>query len=487
MIDSENAAVVRRAIKSPEDDRKLSAAHISFMLRSVDIIAIIISSLLTYVVLGVLRGDSFQLAATDIVGPTAIGALTYSFVAHMFRCYWRTNYLSGFIIAARVGLSWTLSIVVLIVMAFLLKSSAEYSRQWSVAWYIDAYMMIIFVRFAIAAKVRRFARNDAMAERLLLVGTEEKVRKLKAVLKSSAENDSIKIVSTVILRGIASVGGTNIEYFVQKIKDIDADFDTIIISDDKQDLDLVKGVVLKFVDSSKELLALCDPLELMTPVRAYRSIGGVPLLILLERPISGWRQISKRIEDLIVALLMILFLAPLIIIISVAVVISSRGPILFRQPRYGLDGHVFNVLKFRTMYHNMSDYEANQLTTKNDRRVTRLGKFLRRTSLDELPQLFNVLIGNMSVVGPRPHALSARAGGQLYEDLYDAYMARHRVKPGITGLAQIKGWRGETDSSDKLIKRVDYDLEYIDKWSLALDIFIIFATPISLLRFRNVY
>jgi exopolysaccharide biosynthesis polyprenyl glycosylphosphotransferase len=162
--------------------------------------------------------------------------------------------------------------------------------------------------------------------------------------------------------------------------------------------------------------------------------------------------------------------------IALAIKLDSPGPVFFRQKRYGFNNQLIEVLKFRTMYHSARDEKAERLTSRNDPRVTRLGAFLRRTSLDELPQFLNVLRGDMSIVGPRPHALAAKAGGLLYQEAVREYAARHRVKPGITGWAQINGWRGETETLEQIKKRVEHDLAYIENWSLLLDLKIIFRT-----------
>jgi lipopolysaccharide/colanic/teichoic acid biosynthesis glycosyltransferase len=173
---------------------------------------------------------------------------------------------------------------------------------------------------------------------------------------------------------------------------------------------------------------------------------------------------------------------------ALAVKLDSRGPVLFRQRRYGFNNELIEVFKFRSMHADMADATAAKLVSRDDPRVTRVGRFLRRTSIDELPQLFNVVFkGNLSLVGPRPHAVHAKAENRLYDEVVDGYFARHRVKPGITGWAQVNGWRGETDTSEKILKRVEHDLQYIENWSVWLDLYILLLTPVSLLRTRNAY
>jgi lipopolysaccharide/colanic/teichoic acid biosynthesis glycosyltransferase len=175
-------------------------------------------------------------------------------------------------------------------------------------------------------------------------------------------------------------------------------------------------------------------------------------------------------------------------LIAVAIKLDSRGPVLFRQKRYGFNNDLIEIYKFRSMYVDAADAAADRLVTKDDPRVTRVGRIIRKASLDELPQLFNVVLkGNLSLVGPRPHAVNAKAEARLYNDAVDGYFARHRVKPGITGWAQINGWRGETDTNEKIQKRVEHDLYYIENWSALFDLYILARTPVALLKTENAY
>jgi len=208
------------------------------------------------------------------------------------------------------------------------------------------------------------------------------------------------------------------------------------------------------------------------------------VLDLSVSPMMGINRNVKAFEDRILAALALMLAGPLMLLIAIGVKLSSPGPTLFRQRRHGWDGNLIVIYKFRTMMaHTQSDGQITQ-ACKNDFRVTRFGAFLRRTSLDELPQLINVLQGRMSIVGPRPHAVEHN---EHYKDLIDAYMQRHKVKPGITGWAQVNGWRGETDTLEKMKKRVEYDLYYIEHWSLWLDLKVIFLTLMKGFIHPNAY
>lgn len=220
---------------------------------------------------------------------------------------------------------------------------------------------------------------------------------------------------------------------------------------------------------------------------AYSYIGSVPVIDLSRRPISGWNAAAKWLFDKLIASLAILMLAPVMLAVAIAVKLESKGPAIFRQKRYGFNNELIEVFKFRSMYTDRTDASAAKLVTKNDPRVTRVGRIIRKTSLDELPQLFNVLLGTLSLVGPRPHATQAKAADRLYPDVVDGYFARHKVKPGITGWAQINGWRGETDTAEKIQKRVEFDLAYIENWSVWFDLCILVKTPRALLSTKNAY
>ena len=214
------------------------------------------------------------------------------------------------------------------------------------------------------------------------------------------------------------------------------------------------------------------------------EIAGLPAVNLSDTPMGGVNQLLKALEDRVLAVLIFLLISPILVMIAVAIKITSDGPVVFKQKRHGWDGRIINVYKFRTMkLHEEISGQISQ-ASKDDDRITPLGVFLRRTSLDELPQFFNVLQGKMSIVGPRPHAVEHN---EMYKDQVNQYMLRHMVKPGITGWAQVNGLRGEIDTLDKMKKRVEYDLFYIENWSLWFDLKIIFLTIFKGFIHKNAY
>ena len=206
------------------------------------------------------------------------------------------------------------------------------------------------------------------------------------------------------------------------------------------------------------------------------EVAGTTLLSVCEPPLRDWGRILKCTEDRVLATLILILGSPVLMLIALLVRVDSAGPALFRQKRYGFNNELIEVFKFRTMYHHVSDADCEQQTQRNDPRVTRIGRFLRRSSLDELPQLFNVLLGEMSLVGPRPHAIATKADGVYFEDAVRDYERRHRIRPGITGWAQVNGLRGETQTLEQIRRRFEFDLYYIEHWSLGFDLIILLRT-----------
>jgi exopolysaccharide biosynthesis polyprenyl glycosylphosphotransferase len=230
-----------------------------------------------------------------------------------------------------------------------------------------------------------------------------------------------------------------------------------------------------------------EPIAEKFQVRGMSYIGAAPVLEIADRPLKQWRAVAKWVEDKSLAILLLTAFAPLMAFVALLIKLDSRGPVLFAQKRFGFNNDVIPVLKFRTMYVDLGDRSGGQRTIRQDPRVTRMGRIIRALSIDELPQLINVLRGEMSIVGPRPHPIAMQAGnGALYGDAVAQYCHRHRVKPGITGWAQVNGLRGEVDTLHKARARVDHDLYYIEHWSPWLDLKIVLKT-IFVVMYRPVY
>ncbi|RYD86169.1 MAG: exopolysaccharide biosynthesis polyprenyl glycosylphosphotransferase, partial [Sphingomonadales bacterium] len=220
---------------------------------------------------------------------------------------------------------------------------------------------------------------------------------------------------------------------------------------------------------------------------SMRFIGSLPLFALWQRPMRDFNRILKAIEDRVVAVLGLILLSPLLLITALIIKLTSRGPVMFRQERFGFNNVRISVLKFRSMYVDRQDVTGTERTTRGDSRVTPFGRIIRRLSIDELPQLYNVLTGEMSIVGPRPHATKMMVGDDYYFEAVRGYAARHRVKPGITGLAQVRGLRGEINTIERAKRRVEYDMYYIENWSLLLDLRIMLETVWRLIWDKHAY
>ncbi|MET0239337.1 MAG: exopolysaccharide biosynthesis polyprenyl glycosylphosphotransferase [Sphingobium sp.] len=233
------------------------------------------------------------------------------------------------------------------------------------------------------------------------------------------------------------------------------------------------GIALSSLSARAEILV--PEMRRFAPAK-FGAFEDHPTVVVASGPLVFRDRALKRLFDIVVGLIAILLLSPLLLVAALAVKLSGPGPVFFRQARLGRDARPFMILKFRTMHQALADAKADQLTRRNDPRVTRAGDFLRRTSIDELPQLFNVLLGDMSIVGPRPHAPAARAAESLYWEVDHRYWARHCIKPGMTGLAQVRGHRGPTDRHEDLVNRLQSDLEYVTNWSIWRDLRIIAAT-----------
>ncbi len=434
-----------------------------------------------------------DLVMTLFYVPMIIGAgVLFPFVAHAFGHYSIQSLLRPVEQIARLASIWTVLFAAMAVAVFLLKSGESYSRFWLASWYLTGLSLIIVARIVTAQLCRSWNRNGQLSRHAVLVGGGAPAADLLAALGSSETSD-INVVGIFDdrddIRSPLTVGALpklgNVAELIDFVRQarIDMLLVTLPLSAEDRLLQILKRLWVLPVDI--RLSAYSQKFHYRP--RAYSYIGNVPFLDVFDKPLGDWGRILKDIEDKVIAAIALILLSPLMLAVAIAVRLDSKGPILFKQNRFGFNNELIGVYKFRSMYHEMRDIDASKLVTKDDPRVTRVGRFIRKTSLDELPQLFNVLLGDLSLVGPRPHPTKAKAADQLYNDVVDGYFARHKVKPGITGWAQINGWRGETDTTEKLQRRVEHDLYYIENWSLPLDLYILWRTPFALLKAENAY
>ena len=387
---------------------------------------------------------------------------------------------------------WTSFFALLTAFAFLTKIGHDYSRVWLVSWFIGGLALLVSIRLITGLLVQRWNSDGRFDRSAVIVGGGERAAALIEALKSSPDvdvtiagifDDRDDSRSPPEVKGYRKLG--NIDQLIDFARDhrVDLLIVTLPLGAESRLLQILQKLWILPVDI--RLSAYTEKLRFRP--RAYSYIGNVPFLDVFDKPLSGWDSVIKAVEDRVIAAILLVLLAPVMALVALAVKLDSRGPVLFKQKRYGFNNELIEVYKFRSMYTDKTDANASKLVTKDDPRVTRVGRFIRKTSLDELPQLFNVLKGDLSLVGPRPHATQAKAANRLYTEVVEGYFARHKVKPGVTGWAQINGWRGETDTEEKIQRRVEHDLYYIENWSVLLDLYILVMTPIALLRTQNAY
>jgi Undecaprenyl-phosphate glucose phosphotransferase len=390
--------------------------------------------------------------------------------------------------------SWSFVFLLFIGASFFAKLGDSISRVWLSAFFFVGLGLLIASRLILRTMVRRWGREGRLDRRTVIVGADDSGEKLVQALNAQAEDSDIHILGVFDDRnddramdtcaGSPKLGKVDdIVEFARRTR-VDLVLFALPISAESRILEMLKKLWVLPVDI--RLSAHTNKLRFRP--RSYSYVGEVPTLDVFEQPINDWDLVMKSMFDRIVGGIALLALSPVLALVALAIKLDSRGPVFFRQKRFGFNNERIDVFKFRSLYHEMADPTASKVVTKDDPRVTRIGRFIRKTSIDELPQLINVVFkGNLSLVGPRPHAVQQKLQNQLLDEAVDGYFARHRVKPGITGWAQINGWRGEVDSAEKIQRRVEFDLYYIENWSVLFDAFILLKTPLALLKTENAY
>jgi Undecaprenyl-phosphate glucose phosphotransferase len=393
----------------------------------------------------------------------------------------------------RLATAWSVVFLLVIGATFFAKVGDQFSRVWLGTYYVVGLIALVAFRRALFMLVRRWTQEGRLDRRTVVVGADERGEALIKALANQRDSD-VRVIglfddrgdarSPTLIAGQQKLGTVDdLVEFARRTR-IDLVIFSLPISAESRILQMLKKLWVLPVDI--RLAAHSNKLRFRP--RAYSYLGKVPVLDVIDKPITDWDVVTKWLFDHIVGGIMLLFAAPVMALIAIAIKLDSKGPVFFKQKRYGFNNELIDVYKFRTMYVDQCDATASKLVTKDDPRVTRVGAFLRKTSLDELPQLINVVIkGNLSLVGPRPHAVHAKAENRLYDEAVDGYFARHRVKPGITGWAQVNGWRGETDTQEKIQQRVEHDLYYIENWSVPFDLYILAKTPLALAKTENAY
>jgi polysaccharide biosynthesis protein PslA len=468
--------------------RPYSIALLGDLLRILDVSLILVLGLVIYFIYVY---PEFPDTASQYLVTVPVATIMMGLIFHWSGVYGGdVIFTYGLRVRLMLG-SLALSFALLLLIAFALKISSSFSRVWLVTWFFASAILLTAGRFYVGHHIAQLARRGRFANRTVIVGTGAQAEKLARHL---GEYDAVRtrILGFIDDESLPADKARHQSRVLGGLEDLvgmvrNDEVDQVFIALPWNEAERVRQVTHRLAMTPVTIRLAPDLAGFEFPDRSYAEVAGLPMLPLFDRPISGWSQLTKAIEDRVLATVFLLLFSAVLLFVALAVKLTSRGPVLFKQKRYGFNNQLIEIWKFRTMFDHLADHEADRLATKNDARVTPLGKLLRRTSLDELPQLFNVLRGDMSIVGPRPHAVAAKAGDQLYYDVVDQYAARHKVKPGMTGWAQIHGWRGETSTVEDIQKRVEHDLYYIDNWSIGLDFQIIARTVTVLFKGEKAY
>jgi Undecaprenyl-phosphate glucose phosphotransferase len=437
-------------------------------------------------------GESLRFTAFYYGPAILVGSALAVLLMQLSDCYQVPALRAAIKTYPRAFMAWTAAFALLAVFGFFMQFGLVFSRFWFATWFAAGAVVLFLSRSLLAIAIRRWARNGVMERRAVIVGGGDMAESLIRSIEQEPDND-IRICgifddrdtrrSPEVVAGYPKLGTVNELVTFARLARIDMLIIALPLSAELRVLQLLKKLWVLPLDI--RLAAHANKLRFRP--RSYSYVGAAPLLDIFDRPITDWDSVAKRGFDIFFSLAAIAVLWPIMLGAAIAIKLDSKGPVLFKQKRHGFNNEIIEVFKFRSMYTEMCDPEAKVLVSKGDPRVTRVGRFIRKSSIDELPQFFNVLKGNLSLVGPRPHAIAAGTKDLQFTEVVDGYFARHRVKPGVTGWAQISGWRGEIDNDDKIRQRVACDLYYIENWSLLLDLRILFLTPFRLFNSENAY
>jgi putative colanic acid biosynthesis UDP-glucose lipid carrier transferase len=391
----------------------------------------------------------------------------------------------------RVTLAWATVLATLAVLAFLTKRGSEFSRAWFLIWFGLGWSFLTAGRIALRSGLRLLRSRGYNLRRIVIVRTADFGIELAQSIEAAPWTGLKPMALFCASPGACSTNPTLVGR-VQQFDCIDSlpefvereSIDQVWIALPLKEEETIRRVLYLLRHSTVDVSYVPDMSGLRLLNSSITEVAGFPVMSLSATRMEGMNELVKEIVDKVLAFLILLLVSPLMVLIAIGVKLSSPGPVFFRQRRLGAGGEEISVVKFRSMVVHTEEIGQVSQARRGDARVTPFGAFLRRTSLDELPQFFNVLSGSMSIVGPRPHAIEHN---EHYKELVQKYMLRHKVKPGITGWAQINGYRGETDTLEKMAKRVEYDLHYIENWSLWLDLKIIGLTILRGFSDRSAY
>jgi Undecaprenyl-phosphate glucose phosphotransferase len=373
---------------------------------------------------------------------------------------------------------------------FLMRDEGQVFRQWPFLWLLLSAVLLTAARCYLSRLLRTWIASGRLARRVAVIGAGRFSHEFIDRLRSEPHAYTVVGLYDDRLSRIPAIqDGVRVRGTVRDLlaRSREEQIDLIVIALPLRAVSRISMILEQIGSAVADVCLTTDFAGFRYKSSQISSVGSNPVVLIEERPLKDWLAAKKKVFDLLLGSLLFLAFLPLLMLIALAIRLDSPGPVLFRQPRLGFNNRLFTCYKFRTMHHGMADLFGDRQATRGDPRVTRLGKWLRALSLDELPQLLNVLQGNMSLVGPRPHPPNTKAADKLFTDLVAKYAFRHRVKPGITGWAQVNGWRGETKTIDQIENRVSCDLAYIENWSVWFDLRILMLTLTREILSRNAF
>ena len=382
------------------------------------------------------------------------------------------------------------SAVAAVLCFFLANVGGLTARAWLIAWLVTVPMVFLANRLVVCAQVLRWTARGRLARSVAVVGEGDFSQKLISRLQEQPGTFNVigifddrhtRVVPTV--QGVPLLG--TVEDLLRRSRQ--HRIDVIVVALPLSAVNRIAQILEHLGSAVSDICLTTDLAGMRYPSESFARLGHNAVVSVREAPMKGWRIFKKVVFDYGIGSLALFLLSPALAIIALTIRLDSRGPVLFRQPRVGFNNRLFVCFKFRSMYQDMTDVAADRQATRDDPRVTRVGRYLRKFSLDELPQLLNVMNGTMSLVGPRPHAPNTKAADRLFTEVVQRYALRHRVRPGITGWAQVNGWRGETKTVDQIKGRVSCDLDYIEHWSVRLDLKILVMTVLREIRSKRAY
>jgi len=473
-------AATRRAPPAPANGRRLPPAIFAGAVRAADAVLLLVAGALAWLVAGTTGGDLLS---------AVCAAVAVAVCLDRGGAYRLSRLVSLPAQGRRLAVALAAGVAGLLLAGTVVDAGSPPALSRVAAWLLANVLLLGAARGATARVAGRLRSEGRLSRRVALLGATDMGRAFAADLAGHDDTDIelVGIYDDAPATGGSAGGETGGSApaadgelpFLGDVAQLVADgqrgrLDAVVIALPAGEMGRVMALGDRLGHLVLDVFVATDLAA--RPFRFVATLGGVPVGVLARRPLSDWQVVQKAVFDRTLAAVLLLLFAPVLLLVALAIRLDSPGPLLFRQRRIGFGGRPFECLKFRTMHHHMADPLADRQATRGDPRVTRVGHWLRRLSLDEFPQLLNVLGGEMSLVGPRPHAPNSRAASRPFADVVAGYARRHRVKPGITGWAQVNGWRGETATEDEIEQRVRHDLYYIRNWSLAWDVRILLLT-----------